>query len=71
MKNLLLTILLGATTTAVAQPVFLNITAENSTSPAQTIPTASQDECGKLMTTLAKQENENFFMSCSIVPQTR
>ncbi len=66
MKSLLLTLLLS--TSAFAQPVFLNMPAEHNGSPAMTIPTASQETCEQLMVKLAKEENTNFYMSCSIVP---
>ena len=55
-------------TSALAQPVFLNIPAEFDGSPAMTIPTANQDTCERLMNQLAKYPDQNFYLSCSIVP---
>ena len=70
MKNLFAMILLASTSMAAAETVFLNIPSESSSIPGQTIPTASQRECEKLMVKLAKEEGQNFYMSCSIIPQT-
>jgi biopolymer transport protein ExbD len=66
MKTLLLFLMLS--TSAIAQPVFLNIPAEHNGSPAMTIPTASQQTCEQLMVKLAKEDKQNFYLSCSIVP---
>ncbi len=71
MKTLLMTLIMVVATTSVAQPVFLNIPADNESTPGVTIPTASHEECGKLMIKLSKEEKQNFYLSCSIVPQTR
>ena len=70
MKTLIATVLLGLTTSAIAQPVYLNIPGANTTQPGLTIPTASHEECEKLMIKLSQEENSNFYLSCSIVPQT-
>ena len=66
MKSLILTLLLS--TSAFAQPVFLNIPAEHNGSPAMTIPTASHETCEDLMVKMSKEEDANFYLSCSIVP---
>lgn len=67
MKTLILTLAL-ASTSVFADPVFLNIPAEHSGSPAMSIPTASYETCGDLMTKLSTEEDKNFYMSCSTVP---
>ncbi|MGD2118234.1 MAG: hypothetical protein PVG66_07740 [Chromatiales bacterium] len=66
MKSLILSLLL--TTSAFAQPVFLNIPAETNGSPAMTIPTANQQTCERLMNKLAKEPGTNFYLSCSVIP---
>lgn len=66
MKTLIAMMML--TTTAFAQPVFLNMPSEHSGAPAMSIPTASQDACENLMVKLSKEDNANYYMSCSIVP---
>ena len=68
MKFLLATLLLSST--AFAEPVFLNIPSEHNGSPAMTIPTASHQECEKLMVKLSKEQETNFYLSCSIEPMT-
>jgi hypothetical protein len=70
MKTLIATLLLGLTTSALAQPVYLNIPGIDSAHPGLTIPTASHEECEKLMIKLSREDNSNFYLSCSIVPQT-
>lgn len=68
MKTLFATFALLLSTSVLAQPVFLNIPAEHTGAPAMTIPTASQDTCEDLMIKLSKEQNANFYMSCSIIP---
>ena len=66
MKTLLAMMML--TTTAFAQPVFLNMPSEHTGAPAMSIPTASQNDCENLMVKLSKADEANYYMSCSIVP---
>ena len=69
MKTIFATLLLLVVSSAVsAETVFLNIPAEGEDVPAMTIPTASQESCERLMIELAKEENSNFYLSCSTVP---
>ena len=71
MKTLIATLLIGLSSIAFAEPVFLNIPGKDKAEPGLTIPTASHEECEKLMIKLSKEKDSNFYLSCSIVPQTR
>lgn len=71
MKMLTLIASLMLSSAVVAQPVYLNIPAEHTGAPAMTIPTASHDSCEDLMVKLSKEDNQNFYMSCSIVPMEK
>jgi len=68
MKTLIATLILMVSSAVSAQTVFLNIPAEGHDTPAMTIPTASQENCERLMNELSKEKDSNFYLSCSIVP---
>ena len=68
MKTLIATLLLVVSSAVSAQTIFLNIPAESHDIPAMTIPTASQESCERLMNELSKEQDSNFYLSCSIVP---
>ncbi len=72
MKTFFTTLLMALSMNVMAnQPVYLSIAGESNGMPGQTIPTANHEECEKLMIKLAKEDSQNFYLSCSIVPQLR